>query len=81
MMGMIAANDTYHMQIRKTVMAIGDKPGAQEIFLTLRGLRTLKPHMTAIDAAGRKIAAWLAARPEVETVLHPALASCPGHAD
>lgn len=80
MMGMIAANATYHMQIRKTVMAIGDKPGAQEIFLTLRGLRTLKPRMTAIDKAGREIAAWLAARPEVETVLHPAFETCPGHA-
>lgn len=80
MMGMIAANATYHMQIRKTVMAIGDKPGAQEIFLTLRGLRTLKPRMAAISAAGREIANWLAARPEVETVLHPALETCPGHA-
>jgi cysteine-S-conjugate beta-lyase len=81
MMGMIAANATHHMQIRKTVMAIGDKPGAQEIFLTLRGLRTLKPRMAAIDAAGREVAAWLAARPEVETVLHPALETCPGHAN
>lgn len=81
MMGMIAATATYHTQIRKTVMAIGDKPGAQEIFLTLRGLRTLKPRMAAIDAAGREIAVWLAARPEVETVLHPALEASPGHAE
>jgi cystathionine beta-lyase len=26
-----------------------------------------------------EIARWLAARPEVQTVLHPALDSCPGH--
>jgi cystathionine beta-lyase len=25
------------------------------------------------------MAQWMAARPEIETVLHPALASCPGH--
>ncbi|WP_298973145.1 cystathionine beta-lyase [uncultured Roseobacter sp.] len=79
MMGMIASNATYHAQIRQTVMAIGDKTGAQEVFLCLRGLRTLKMRMETIDRAGRDIAAWLAAQPQVKTLLHPAFPACPGH--
>lgn len=80
MLGMIASRDAHHDQIRSTVMAVGDKTGGQEIFLLLRGLRTLKVRMEAIDKAGREIASWLAAQPQVKRMLHPAFDSCPGHA-
>ena len=80
MMGMIACTSKYAERIRKTVMGIGDKTGGQEVFLALRGLRTLKMRMAHFDQAGREIAGWLAAQPQVKTVLHPALESCPGHA-
>ncbi|MGX9356744.1 cystathionine beta-lyase [Roseobacteraceae bacterium S113] len=80
MLGMIASTSAYHDQIRSTVMAVGDKTGGQEIFLLLRGLRTLKVRMEAIDAAGRDMASWLAKQPQVKRVLHPAFDSCPGHA-
>jgi cystathionine beta-lyase len=32
-----------------------------------------------LEASTLEVARWLAEQPEVETVLHPALASCPGH--
>jgi cystathionine beta-lyase len=35
--------------------------------------------LQAIEKTALALAAWLAARPEVERVLHPALPSCPGH--
>ncbi|MEN8831444.1 MAG: cystathionine beta-lyase [Pacificibacter sp.] len=79
MMGMIASNTMYHDQIRKTVFAIGDKPGSHEVFLALRGLRTLKVRMEYFDKAGREIATWLGQQKQVKTVLHPAFESCPGH--
>ncbi|SEK10985.1 Cystathionine beta-lyase MetC [Marinovum algicola] len=79
MMGMIASINRHAMDIRKTVMAVGDKTGGQEVFLALRGLRTLKVRMDHLDRAGREIAAWLAEQPQVRRVLHPAFASCPGH--
>ncbi|MGB1236371.1 MAG: cystathionine beta-lyase, partial [Planktomarina sp.] len=79
MMGMIACGPTYGAQIRKTVMAVGDKTGGQEVFLALRGLRTLKMRMEHFDRAGREMATWFAAQPQVKTVLHPAFESCPGH--
>jgi cystathionine beta-lyase len=47
--------------------------------LALRGLQTLAVRMRAIEAAALDVARWLAERPEVERVLHPALPSCPGH--
>ena len=81
MMGMIAAQDTHALAMRKTVMAVGDKLGGQEVFLALRGLRTLKLRMMQIDANGREIAAWLKDQPQVKRLLHPAFADCPGHAN
>ena len=80
MMGMIACNEKHRQLIRKTVMTIGDKTGGQEVFLALRGVRTLKIRMAHFDRAGREIAAWLSEQAQVKRVLHPAFTSCPGHA-
>jgi len=80
MLGIIAAKSPMHEQVRKTVFAVGDKPGSQEVFLALRGMRTLEMRMREVDRAGRQVAEWFATRPEVLRVLHPAFESCPGHA-
>ncbi|MGP6086334.1 cystathionine beta-lyase [Antarctobacter jejuensis] len=79
MMGMIASTTEHAITIRKTVMAVGDKTGGQEVALALRGLRTLKLRMEHFDKAGREMAAWFAEQPQVKRVLHPAFAACPGH--
>jgi len=47
--------------------------------LALRGLQTLGVRLSHLEAATLEVARWLAARREIETVLHPALPSCPGH--
>ncbi len=47
--------------------------------LALRGLQTLGVRLSAVEESALELARWLAERPEVEVVLHPALASCPGH--
>jgi cysteine-S-conjugate beta-lyase len=47
--------------------------------LALRGLQTMAVRLSAIETSALAVATWLAARPEIETVLHPALPSCPGH--
>ncbi|GAA6208653.1 cystathionine beta-lyase [Cognatishimia sp. WU-CL00825] len=80
MLGMIACNAKYFEDIRKTLFAVGDKTGAQEVFLALRGLRTLKMRMLHVDQAGRDMAQWLGQQPQVKRILHPAFESCPGHA-
>src|SRR5437879_7677728 len=47
--------------------------------LALRGMKTLAVRLKAIEGAALTLARWLAERPEIERVLHPALPSCPGH--
>ncbi|WP_171123384.1 MULTISPECIES: cystathionine beta-lyase [unclassified Ruegeria] len=79
MLGITASNAAYGKIVRKAVMQIGDKTGGQEILLALRGLRTLKLRMDHFNAAGLEMAKWFAEQPQVKTVLHPALPSCPGH--
>jgi cystathionine beta-lyase len=47
--------------------------------LALRGLQTLAVRLSHIETSALAIAKWLATRPEIDRVLHPALESCPGH--
>ena len=50
-----------------------------DVYLVLRNLPTLQLRFNAHDQSARKIASWLASRPEISKVLHPALPDCPGH--
>jgi len=58
---------------------IGTAVSPDDASLALRGMKTMAVRLRAIGAAALDLAQWLAKRPEVELVLHPALASCPGH--
>lgn len=60
-------------------MRIGFGVSADDTYLVLRGLPTMKLRFDAHDAGARKVAAWLKARPEIAHVLHPAFEDCPGH--
>jgi cystathionine beta-lyase len=46
----------------------------------LRGLRTLPVRLAQHEKNGLEVARWLAQRPEVARVMHPALPEDPGHA-
>ena len=61
-------------------MRLGMGVGADDAYLVLRGLPSMKLRFDAHDAGARKVAAWLKARPEITQVLHPAFEDCPGHA-
>jgi len=54
--------------------------GADDAYLVLRGLPTMKLRFDAHDAGARKVALWLKERAEIAAVLHPAFEDCPGHA-
>jgi cysteine-S-conjugate beta-lyase len=58
---------------------LGYAVSPDECSLALRGLQTLGVRLDALQRSTLKVAEWLAARSEVETILHPALATCPGH--
>jgi cysteine-S-conjugate beta-lyase len=80
MLGTISANRATWPQLIKTVHAMGLCVGPDDMYLGLRGLRTLGVRLAQHYAAGIVIARWLEARPEVLRVLHPALERHPGHA-
>jgi cysteine-S-conjugate beta-lyase len=80
MLGTVSATAAVWERLRGTVHALGLCVGPDDTYLGLRGLRTLGVRLAQHYQAGLKVARWLAARPEVARVLHPALDTCPGHA-
>jgi cystathionine beta-lyase len=80
LIGLISANAHWAKKLRTTFNAFAIGAGPDDAALALRGLRTLHLRLRAQEQAGLEIARWLAARPEVSRVLHPALPDHPGHA-
>jgi cystathionine beta-lyase len=80
MFGSIAANQMAWPALAEAVHLLGLCAGPDDIFLALRGLRTLAVRLAHHEKSALDMARWLAARPEVFRVLHPALESDPGHA-
>lgn len=54
--------------------------GPDDAYAALRGLRSLHTRLRQHETGGLAVAQWLQSRPEVDTVLHPALESHPEHA-
>ena len=79
MLGIISSTEECYDQIRDTVRLSGQCAGPDPIFLGLRGLRTLPTRLQRHWKSGLVIAEWLSQRPEVESVIHPAMSSHPGH--
>jgi cystathionine beta-lyase len=80
MFGTIAANAKAWPLVNEAVRALGVCAGPDDVFLALRGLRTLAVRLAHHQQSGLEMARWLATRPEVQRVLHPALETDPGHA-
>lgn len=80
MFGTISANARAWPQIAEAIRLLGVCAGPDDVFLALRGLRTLAVRLDQHQRSALEMARWLAARPEVLKVLHPALESDPGHA-
>jgi cysteine-S-conjugate beta-lyase len=80
MFGTISANEKTWPLIAENMRLLGVCAGPDDVFLALRGLRTLSVRLAHHQRSGLEMARWLAARPEVLRVLHPGLESDPGHA-
>lgn len=80
LMGAVITQDqALNHKLELAHMRLGFGVSADDSYLVLRSLPTMKLRFDAHDAAARKIANWLQTRPEIATVLHPALPDCPGH--
>ena len=80
MFGTISANAKTWPMISEAIRLLGVCAGPDDVFLALRGLRTLAVRLARHQRSALEIARWLKIRPEVLRVLHPALESDPGHA-
>ena len=80
MFGTISANAKAWPLISEAIRLLGVCAGPDDVFLALRGLRTLSVRLAQHHRSGLEMARWLASRPEVARVLHPALENDPGHA-
>jgi cystathionine beta-lyase len=80
MFGTISANAKTWPVIAENIRLLGVCAGPDDVFLALRGLRTLAVRLAQHHRSGLEMARWLQDRPEVVKVLHPALESDPGHA-
>jgi cystathionine beta-lyase len=80
MFGTISANAAAWPLIAETIRLLGVCVGPDDVFLALRGLRTLAVRLAQHQRSALEMARWLASRPEVIRVLHPGLESDPGHA-
>jgi len=80
MFGCISANAKTLAQLKDTVYGLGLCVGPDDVYLAMRGLRTLGVRLARHYQSGVRVARWLEQRPEVLRVMHPALESDPGHA-
>ncbi|MDQ2822654.1 MAG: cystathionine beta-lyase [Pseudomonadota bacterium] len=82
LMGALITRDTaLNDRLALAHMRLGLGVSPDDAFLVMRGLPTMRLRFDAHDAAARKVATWLKARPEITRVLHPAFEDCPGHAE
>jgi cystathionine beta-lyase len=80
MLGAVTATEAASRAIVKTHEELGLCPGPEDVYLGLRGLRSLGVRLERHQKSALEMARWLAERPEVARVIHPGLPSDPGHA-
>lgn len=80
MLGSVTAAPGHFARLRDTSFQLGQVASPDDCWLGSRGLRTMAIRLKQHEASALQIAQWLAEQPEVASVLHPALPSCPGHA-
>jgi cystathionine beta-lyase len=66
--------------VKDGTTVFGDGVAPDVCYETLRGMRTLAVRLRHHERSALEVARWLAERPEVARVLHPALPHHPGHA-
>jgi cystathionine beta-lyase len=80
MMGAITANQSHADRLVRFHGTSGLFSSGDDIFLALRGFRTLSVRLERHAQTAMKLARWLKDRPEVTRLLYPALPGDPGHA-
>ena len=79
MLGVVSGTSKTYSKIKRTAVTMGICPGSEEVYLGLRGLRTLEIRLKEHESRALELAKWLEKQPQVKKVMHPALKSFPSH--
>lgn len=79
MMGTVTCAKDCWETFREAYEQMGQFAGPDDMYLTLRGIHTLDVRLERHMRNAIDVAEWLRGRPEVATVLYPALSNAPGH--
>lgn len=81
LLGSVTVNNDEDWQVvRGTGSLLGQYASPDDVWLALRGVRTMAVRLKQQEQNGLKVARWLEQQPQVKQVLHPALPSHPQHA-
>ena len=80
LLGCVVANEQWWPELRDVSRDLGQHASPDDIYLALRGMRTLEVRLREQGKAALEIATRLSTHPKVRRVLHPALPGDPGHA-
>ncbi len=79
MLGLIVSDETHYAEIRSCRTTLGHCVSPDDIYLGIRGAKTLCVRMEQHHQNALELATWLQSQPDVIRVIHPAFSSCPGH--
>ncbi len=79
MLGAVTVQEHVWERLHEAFENLGQCVGPDDLYLGLRGLRTMSVRLARHMTSALDIAQWLEQREEVESVLHPGLPSNPGH--
>jgi cystathionine beta-lyase len=80
LIGAVVANEAWWPRLRDTSRDLGQTASPDDLFLALRGIRTMDVRMRQHEKSGMEVARALQGHAAVKRVLHPALPDDPGHA-
>jgi cystathionine beta-lyase len=80
MLGVITCTQDCYEPVKRTAIAVGNCAGPDDVYLGLRGLRTLAVRLRQHQQNALRLCHWLREQPEVECLLYPALEDDPGNA-
>lgn len=80
MLGTISASDRAWPHLKRFYYETGLCVGPDDIYLAMRGVRTMGVRLRHHQQSALTVASWLENHPQVQQVLYPALPSHPGHA-
>jgi cystathionine beta-lyase len=80
MLGTVSASADAWPMLTRLHANLGLQAGTEEIWLALRGLKTMSIRLERHEKSALQVVEWLNGRPEVARVLCPALPNAAGHA-